>query len=565
VSGLINTHLQEHIMNLLSKKLLLSAVFVLVGGCAATAPSTDKVYRSDKTLGRVAISTIPLQPDVRLRSATYTPSGKVLLSYYNNQAQDERDISLAVMDDDGSNMHTFFSQTVPPREQDNGIRYMVFPDNQRIFMGDFVLECAPDIDRCDQSKLYPVQYPEQVASGDHISHRWSEMLIAPDNEHVAWTTLFADYSAAMFIGKFVKQDETYNIVAPRVISTLEAFRPDPDHADGSLPNVLRNGEVKQFVKGGTAISLVGAGSGDIADSVVQDLTSDRLWQITHTPGYDETTIFSPDEKLGIVMSSRFSEATDLKLLGMMPKPYAASLNMGLNMHTYTYAVVGVRKARAGNVGPALIDVEASQHQDGYQGINLNTEDEWVYGSPMSWHPSGKKAMWMEGLRGSERTDGQRRIQIVTLLDYEPAASVAAQPMPEQIPYSTDLSALDDFLRQSKDIDVKVYGRVSGHIHYTRSATGAIAKHYVDFSDDGESVYSGYESMQLNPSGNSTYQADIRLTGDKDGVMDLQITFGPLMAELPAELIFSADPSGQPLTRGYAEYDGQRFDVQGLTK
>src|SRR3546814_19230318 len=85
-------------------------------------------------------------------------------------------LNLAVMNDDGTNLHTFFSQKVPAREKDNGIRFMVFPDNRRIFLGDFIVECATMLDHCENPALLPVQYPEQVAGGDDIAHRGSDMV-----------------------------------------------------------------------------------------------------------------------------------------------------------------------------------------------------------------------------------------------------------------------------------------------------------------------------------------------------------------------------------------------------
>ncbi len=321
--------------------------------------------------------------------------------------------------------------------------------------------------------------------------------------------------------------------------------------------------MKQFVEGGTAISLAGAKSRVTPDTVVQHLASGEIEQITDTPGYNETTIFSPDEKLGITMTTRFSEPTNMAILGLMPRPYPASLNIGLSMYIYTYGVTGVREARPGNVGPALIDIEASKTQEGYRGVNLNTEDEWVYHSPMSWHPGGKKAIWLEGLRGKERM----RMQVVHIPDYEPAPPVAAETTPDDIPYaSTDLTAVREYFHSGQDMDVKVHGRDSGYIQYRRKGEGrteTIEKRYVDFSDDGKRVYNGTERMEANPGGRSTYTADVKLTGPEPGIMDLRITFGPLRGERPAKLIFSEDESGTPLTRGYTEYDGQRLTVDSL--
>lgn len=536
------------------------ALTCAAGAMAACAPLTSAgTPGAASSIGRYQVSTIALEQGIVPVSATYTPSGKVLVSYRKDGEADRRKVSLAVMDDDGRNMRTIFSQALPVREKDNGIRYMVFDDNRRIFLGDFIIECAPSIDACDKSTLLPVEYPSEVASGDHISHRWSEIVVAPDNRHIAWTTLLANYSALVFTGELQREGAAYRIVRPRIVSTLDPFGKDPDHADGVIPQPVRGGEVKQFVHGGTALSLVGAVTRDIPDSVVQDLATGKVEAITDTPGYTETTIFSPDERLGMTMTTRFSVPTDPAVLGLMPRPYPASLNMGLSMFAYTYAVTGVRAGRSGNVGPALIDIRASMSEPDYLGINLSTDSDWVFRSPMSWHPGGTSALWMEGRRGGDA----RRIQVVRLLDYRPGPKVAAKPVPATMPYaSSDLSVVPAFAAKADDVDVKVYGRKSGHITYRRSAE-RIEKTYVDFSDDGEKVYSGRETMQMNPGGNSTYTADVRLSGTKSGVMDLKVTFGPLRGDPPVALIFTPDASGTPLTHGYAEYDGRRLEVDRL--
>lgn len=168
-------------------------------------------------------------------------------------------------------------------------------------------------------------------------------------------------------------------------------------------------------------------------------------------------------------------------------------------------------------------------------------------------------MWVEGLRGSDA----RRLQIVELPDYQAGPTVAAQPTPDDIPYgSSDLSVVPGLAAKASNIDVKVYGKVSGHIVYRRTPS-SIEKIYTDYSDDGRNVYSGQEMMQLNPRAFSTYTADLRVSGDKPGVMDLKMTFGPLGGELPARLVFDRDASGAPRSHGFAEYDGRRLTVESL--
>ncbi len=524
-----------------------------VASAAQTAP-----HAAGTAFGQVRVRTLALPAGLIPSSGTYTPSGKILLAYRKTANDDPRQVNLAVLDDDGRGLRIIFSGKLPERPKDNGIRYMVFSDNRRVFLGDFVLECAPSLDACAKSTLLPVQYPAPVAEGDHIAHRWSEVIVAPDNRHVAWTTLLSNYAAVVLTGELRRRNDDYVIAKPRIVSTLDPFKPDPRHADGVVPQTIRGGEVKQFVDGGQAISLAGAARRDLPDSVVQHLATGRVEPITDTPGYTETTIFSPDEALGLTMTTRFSTA-DPAILGLLPKPYPASLNMGLSMFAYTYAVTGVRTGRQGDIGPALIAIDASKTQDGYTGVDLSTARDWVFRSPMSWHPGGKKGMWVEGLRGGDA----RRIQIVELPDYRPGPVVKARPTPDVIPEAaSDLSVIPGLVKKTRDIDVKVYGRASGYIQYRRTAA-TIDKTYIDFSDDGKNVYSGQETMRSNPRGTSVYVARIKLAGIHAGAMDLQVTFGPLGGDHPAALVFAPDASGQPASRGYAEYDGRRLNVDSL--
>jgi hypothetical protein len=514
-----------------------------------------------QAIGRVEVSTIPFDAGLTLRTATYTPSGKVLVSFADSDAADPRFVKLATMDDDGKHMRPFFAQKIPAKPKDNGLRFMVFADNRRIFTGDFIIECAEPLEACVKPTVYPVEYPPEVAANDHVARRWSEIIVAPDNRHIAWTTLLSN-TGVVFVGELQKQGAGYRIVNPTIVSTLAPFAKDPAHPDGVLPQPVLGGEVKQFVDGGTAISLAGAGGHDLPSSVVQHLATGRQDTITNTPGYTETTIFSPDERLGMTMTTRFSEHTDLAILGLVPRPYPASLNMGLSMLAYTYSVTGVRTGRKGNVGPALIDIEASKTEALYQGLDLNREDEWVFFSPMSWHPSGVKALWIEGRRGRRA----RRMRLVRLRDYRPAAPIAARPTPSDISYgSSDLSVLGKLAELNQQTDVKVYGRSSGYIEYRRTPDGVTLKTYVDFSDDGRSTYSGSEKTEANPQGRSVYMAKLKLSGARTGTMDLKITFGALQGDLPAQILFEPDASGAPQTRGYAEYEGRRLNVDALVR
>ncbi len=514
-------------------------------------------------IGRVHVGTISLPAKVKLQCGTYTYSGKVLISYKTESNISTEDFyNLAVIDDDGTNFKVIFSGVIPTIPKANGIRYMPFQDNKRVLLGDYVLECTPDIDSCEHASLIPVEYPSIINEDENTTHRWSEIIIAPDNEHMCWTMLRSDIGAAVGIGTLTRHKDAYLVENVQLISTISYFETDQQHPGYLLPNPLRGGEVKQFIHGGNAISVVGGGVNSTPDSVVQDLVSERLTPITYTPGYDETTIFSPDECLGLVMSTRFSKYTDPAIFGLVPRPYGTYTSMGIAWSLYTYAITGVRDFREGNIGPVLIEIDRSMNEPGYRGIQLTTNDNWVYVSPMSWHPDGKRAIWLEMLRGSKGSE--MRIQQVQLPDYKSQPPVPFVTTPDDIPYGIrDLSVLKTM---DPNVNGKIKGKHSGYIDYTRSAVGYSGNTealYVNFSDDGVNYYNGYERTISNIFGENRYESDLKLTGSTPGEMKFRATFSAVIGPKPLKLLFDVDVDGMPKSYGYASYNGITLNIADL--
>lgn len=517
-------------------------------------------------IGRVAISSIPLPNDVMvLESATYTYSGKVLIIYNTENDIHTTDFwNIAVLNDDGTDFRVIYSGVIPTQPKSPGIRIMPFQDNHRVLLGDYVLECAPNIDNCTSANIVPIVYPSVLVDDARTTAHWSEIIIAPDNLHMSWTMLRSDIGAAAAIGSLNRTTDKYVLENVQLISTIQAFEEDPDHPGFMIPNPLRGGEVKQFVKGGNALSVVGGNRFSTPDSVVQHLDSEGYTQITYTPGYDETTIFSPDERLGMVMSTRFSKHTDPAIFGLLPRPYGIYTFTDMMYPLYKYSVTGVRNFREGNVGPVLIDIHRSINQPGYKGIQLTTDENWVYYSPMSWHPDGKRAMWLEMLRGSGGS--QKRVQKATLLDYRPRQPVAIQPTTDHVPYGIkDLTVLNSV---NPSVDGKIAGKASGYIDYKRNASsilsGQTEVQYVNFSDDGVNFYNGYEKINNNFSSETRYEANLQLTGPKRGEMKLRATFSALAGSEP-KLLFDIDADGKPKSYGYARFNGVTLKIEDLSE
>ncbi|MDR6881942.1 hypothetical protein [Bacillus sp. 3255] len=520
---------------------------------------TARSETSNAEIGRINISTIPLPSFANKNlSGTYTYSGKVLVSYKTDNDLNISDFyNMAVLNDDGTDFQVIYSGVIPTKR----IRYMPFQDNKRVLLGDYVLECIPNIDKCNKTNLIPIIYPSAIT--DNPETYWSEIIIAPDNKHMSWTILMPGWNAASLIGVLERKKDNYVLENVQIISSVQSFKNDPNNPGFIIPLAVRGGEVKQFVNGGNAISIAGARDFSTTDSILQDLNTGNVNQITRTPGYDETTIFSPDERLGIVMSTRFSKHTDPAIFGLLPRPYGVKTSAVPNGILYQYAVDGIRKFRHGNIGPVLIDINRSMQQPGYQGVQLTTDENWVYYSPMSWHPDGKRAMWGEGFRGSN--DLQMRLQKVDLLDYKPGKPIPIKKTTDNIPYGIkDLSVLNS---NDSPVEGKIAGKHSGYIsilnHSSPNFTGYSDTQYVNFSDDGVNFYNGYEKANYNYLGESRYEANIQLTGEKQGVMNFRATFGVAFGSNPAKLLFGPDVDGKPKSYGYATYNGVTLNIEDL--
>ncbi len=509
-------------------------------------------------LGKIRLEEIPLPKDIlAIPGGIYTYSGRVALPY-RLEGEENTHLHIATVNDDGSGWQEIYDGEYVEKREGNGLRLMPFPDNRRALMGDYVLECDPDMDTADKekSRMVPIHYPDELKAMPRLWKVWSEIIISPDNEHMAWNGLGS--CAGAYVGKLVRTEDEYILEDVRTISAGET-KEDPDHPGCIIPRPVRGGEVKQFIRGGLGISFVGSDRGP-GDSMVQDLDSERVYSVTKTPGYDETTIFSPDNRLGIVMSTRFSPKTNSAFLGLIPRRGNETTKGNLTMDVYLFGVTAVREGGDGNIGPVLIDIEKSQSVPGYLGTSLSDPaGEWVYYSPMSWHPSSKKVMWNEGLK--KTLGDQFRLMKAELDDYVPGPAVPASPLPENIPYALPgVDPAGGMMGGEEAGTVRIAGHHSGFAVTTTETIQPLKARtvYENFSDDGESFLNGWESSVspgLTGGGNSVYDAQMKLTGAHTGEMDVHV-------------VYARTRTGEEIgkdSRGFAEYDGERIEIEDMLK
>lgn len=520
----------------------------------------------DETLGRLEIYSVPLPEGTKDVNGTYTPSGRVLIADRKGRKQDV--YAVYTLNDDGSNVQKIFEGAVPQHRTANGIRWMCFSDNRRVLLGDYVLECEKSLDIEGQAHLMPVVYPEQLTTHPALFRHWSEIIISPDMKHIVWTMLTLN-GADNFIGTLTRKEEGYVIEDVYCISSRTMFRADHDKSGYVLPQPVRGGEVKQFIRGGSAISLVG-NSDSLSDSVVEELNTGYTWQFTHTAGYEETAIFSPDETLAICMSPRFSKRTNCDILGLIPLPFSAHARAPIINAAYMYAIASERMARKGLIGPVLVDVLRTINEGrAYEGVDLSDpENKFVYYSPMSWSHCGTKAIWNESTRISE-PPFVSRIQVVQLMDRKPGTPlpVVSTPDGKDIPYGI---SLNEYLNARPETFLPPYhiaGKASGEVICEQDEAGWRTVRYDTFSDDGKTFMTGTFASKSTASifeaGETIIRAKLRVWGENTGEADYRLTFTQATAEGPVLLSLMQANDNLPATFGYCTYNGISIQTEDM--
>lgn len=495
------------------------------------------------------LSNIPLPEDIIIDDGHYMFDGNIFICYKRSTTNFTY---FGVISDDGKNFKELYGEEFIVSPLANGIRLIPFRDGKRIYLGDFVFECndtTKTISSCEKGVLIPVNYPKEVVNNNYTYKTWSEMVVAPDNIHVAWTSLNMACGAVDFLGKFKRTENSYEIEESKIISTINFVEPDPTDESILITKIPRGGEIKQFIEGGNALTLVGTQPDEFVKSVYQSLKTEEVYTYSHEPGYDETSILSPDEKLGITMSTRFSPKTNMAIFGLMPRPHCSLVLAKIVESVYTYAVTNVRKTRKGNVGPVLFVKEKSINDPNYHGIDLHdTEEKFVFCSPISWHPSNLKAIWPEVEKGTSN----RRLRKLEISNYTPSAYPKIENTTDNVPYALDMSEMDNIHFDQKT-NGTIKGKKSGEIIYYNS--GFTQTHqtvkitYVNYSDDGKKFYNGEEEFIGDRTSKNIYKSNVILSGSESGQNNFTITFNTKSDLIKEE------------TEGYATYGGKTIKAE----
>ncbi len=296
---------------------------------ATTNPDPNVREFNDEEFGMIRLSNLSVPSGVTVYTATYTYSGKVLLTISGG---------LAIMNDDGTDYHQIWQGSIPWTSGSNGARYLPFQDNERILLGDYILECYPSIDDCQSTELVPIEYPQSITDDPRTYLHYSEVIISPDNLHMAFTIIRTNFWSANAIGELVRESDKYVLNNVKIISALDYFIEDPDNEGYLLVNKLYGGEVKEFINGGSGISTAGAYDFGTARPMFQSLVTAEIKPLSFALGYEETGMVSPDGTSAIIMSTRSSDSSNFAFLDLMPCPNSIYLTMDIMLYIYQYSV-----------------------------------------------------------------------------------------------------------------------------------------------------------------------------------------------------------------------------------
>lgn len=379
---------------------------------------------------------------------------------------------------------------------DDGQRVLVRVGNQTPFTNGehAVLECSPSVVQCDDAALVPIVVP----TDDLVVQPQREFRVAPGGERVGFTQMRLDgrgepVYVAMVAG-LERQGDHYELVDARAVSS--------------------RGELKQFSRDGTRIYVSAfvegfeAGNGDVIEI---DLTSGTERRITWFPDYDEPVEPSPDGRWFAVGSARtaglfepIAQVRRPNVLGPAISPLALHLFLTYRDELLEPWLVTADGEAAGELGLLL---NPGSVEAGWEGRMIP-----------NWHPDGTRVLFWEAADESSAgsADAGSRV-VIAVLDG------IGEPGPVPSPELPDLSwapPLADYSPPAPPLPTSRAGEVSGtmEVTVTEGETLTISVTYVDFSDDGEWVLDGTETIANTGGvvGSVSYSADITVGGAHDG-------------------------------------------------
>lgn len=378
-----------------------------------------------------------------------------------------------------------------------------------------ILECTPDVARCDEAVLVPLVPP--AAADPAVVQDQRELRLAPDGEHVGLSQVrkstAGEATLVAIVARLRRTATTYELDDARVVSS--------------------RGELKSFTPDGrrALVAVFTPGPYEMAnpDVVSIDLATGDEERVTAAPDYDEPVELSPDGRSYVVGSGRgsglFETVSQLRrpsLLGTALDPLTAALFTNHRPELLEGWVVrtGAETREASDAGQRIPAPEG-----GYDARPI-----W------NWRPDGTAITYWEGRgTGFEADPTDTRLVVAELLDRRPTRPRApgAVATPAWAPALAGFVAPVEPRPESRD-----GRRGSATVEVTEVPSGVVVEvTYDGFADDGEWVIDGTERADRR-GGTTTYTADLALSGRHEGYLRADAVIS--VAGIDGEITSSVD-------------------------
>jgi hypothetical protein len=498
-----------------------ASVVLLVMATGACTPSSPRKAGDNGDDGgngsradqeRIETRVVPVPDTVQApRFPWWSADGERLL--FSGAPQGSERVEILSVAPDGSDL-ACITCGVAPDVDEPLLKPIAFTDGRRIAVrignqnpvtaaDHAVLECTPDVARCDEAELVPLVPP--AATDPAVVQDQRELRLAPDGEHVGLSQ----------VRKNTAGEATLMAIVARLRRTATTYELD----DARVVN--SRGELKSFTPDGrrALVAVFTPGPYDTAnpDVVSIDLATGDQRRVTAAPDYDEPVELSPDGRSYVVGSGRgsglFETVSQLRrpsLLGTALDPLTAALFTNHRPELLEGWVVrtGAETRDASSTGQRIPAPEG-----GYDARPI-----W------NWRPDGTAITYWEGRgTGFETDPTNTRLVVAELVDRRPT-----QPRPPGFvpPVAPQPESRDGRRRGSATVEV------------TEVPDGVeVEVTYDGFSDDGEWVIDGTERADRR-GGTTTYTADLTLSGGHDGYLRADAVIS--VAGIDGEITSSVD-------------------------
>jgi hypothetical protein len=377
-----------------------------------------------------------------------------------------------------------------------------------------VLECSPSLIDCQQASVLPVQFP--IDSVTSLPEGAQNREAQPDayGEYVMWNEVRRSEGTRISLGRLERRNDRYVVVNTHVVSP--AYR-----LDGSLDDWLNGSRFyensHEFPVGNRYLAYRTTGSAlnyDIAE--IDLLTGERRF-VTRDIDYNELNFTSPDgrliayssarglDRMDLVSEPRRPPLLDFVAFGQVGRPFLFNNRLCMNELW-------------------LMDRSLGQTADGYGGQPLILEDDWFV-RDVDWYGDSRRLLVTEyrAPQQPEPMDPTARSRY-SLLELPTRAPTVA-PMPLHLGeldwtlWSRPSSA-HTAMAGRVVLPRRFRGQVSGEamvVYLGNFLGGYWQVTYRDYSDDGENVLDGSESLLIaSPILASVWTVDLRVQGRQNG-------------------------------------------------